>query len=72
MPHLSDLKQETFSFRYISFYGQLKLRSWLRAWKKFYNLGTSSQDKLVFPAMRNSGALRHAAPGPRPAALKFR
>ena len=45
MPHLSDLKQETFSFRYISFYGQLKLRSWLRAWNKFYNLGTSSQDK---------------------------
>ena len=45
MPPLSDLKQETLSFRYISFYGQLKLRSWLRAWKKFYTLGTSSQDK---------------------------
>ena len=28
--------------------------------------------RLVFPAMRNSGALRHAAPGTRPAALKFR
>ena len=35
------------------------------------SLGTG-ETVLVFPAMRNSGALRHAAPGPRPAALKFR